>query len=82
MKSNGIFAGKIQGSIFKLFDFYCLRPKPSELNTGKSYQKYNHFPKTSILTLKDKLCRLIRKMKVCFDPSLNDYCVEYLWIFL
>jgi hypothetical protein len=30
----------------------------------KSYQKFIHFPKTGILSTKDNLCRVMKKMKV------------------
>lgn len=39
------------------------RHKPSEYRAGKSYQKFNHFPKTADLGMKDHLCRMLKKMR-------------------
>lgn len=46
--------------------FNCLNYRPSlgEFKEGKSYQKFIHFPKTGLLSTKDNLCRLMKKMKV------------------
>lgn len=51
-----------------------------EFRSGKSYQKFIHFPKTGILSTKDNLCRLIKKMKVCLDDEVQHiFSVEYFW---
>lgn len=36
------------------------RPKPSEYKRGRSYQKFNHFPKINCLGQKDLLSRMIK----------------------
>jgi hypothetical protein len=40
------------------------RPSLGEFREGKPYQKFIHFPKTSMLSTKDNLCRVMKKMKV------------------
>ena len=40
-----------------------------EFKSGKPYQKFIHFPKTSILTTKDNLSRLMKKMKVRINKN-------------
>jgi len=35
-----------------------------EFREGKRYQKFTHFPKTGILSTKDNLARVMKKMKV------------------
>ena len=39
------------------------RAKPSEYSTGLTYQRINHFPKTSLLCTKDNLARRLRTMR-------------------
>lgn len=51
------------------------RPKPSEYKRGRSYQKFNHFPKLNLLGTKDNLNRVMKHEK--FTPLTfilpNDY---------
>eukprot|EP00347_Sterkiella_histriomuscorum_P012493 403368368 len=47
------------------------RPTMGEFKSAKQYQKHIHFPKTGMLTTKDNLCRLMKKMKTIFGPVYN-----------
>ena len=51
------------------------RPKPSEYKKGRSYQKFNHFPKLNLISCKDNLNRVMKREK--FTPLTfilpNDY---------
>ena len=54
------------------------RPKPSEFANGKPYQRYNHFPKTSVICRKDSLCRILRKMKAVHGGIYNFFPVTFM----
>ncbi|KAJ3256197.1 putative tubulin polyglutamylase ttll2 [Boothiomyces macroporosus] len=67
----GIYTGKVQyintGSRFRKTDY----------EECQNFQRMNHFPKTSIITKKDTLVRLLRTMKFLYGPVYDFFPLSF-----